>query len=34
VEFVSFPAGPGTPPGVNGTWSAADVEAVLAPRLR
>lgn len=34
VEFVSFPAGPGTPPGVKGTWSAADVEAVLKPRLR
>ena len=34
VEFVSFPAGPGTPPGVKGTWSSADVEAVLMPRLR
>jgi hypothetical protein len=34
VEFVSFPAGPGTPPGVKGIWSAADVEAVLKPRLR
>ncbi len=34
VEFVSFPVGPGTPPGVKGTWSAADVEAVLTPRLR
>ena len=33
VEFVSFPAGPGTPPGVKGGWSAADVEAVLKPRL-
>jgi len=32
VEFVSFPAGPGTPPGVKGTWSAADVGAVLKPR--
>jgi hypothetical protein len=32
VEFTSFPAGPGTPPGV-GAWSAADVEAVLRPRL-
>ena len=29
VEFVSFPAGPGTPAGVKGGWSAADVEAVL-----
>jgi len=34
VEFVSFPAGPGTPPGVKGTWSAADVEAVVKTRLR
>jgi hypothetical protein len=33
VEFVSFPAGPGTPPGVKGTWSAADVEAVLKARV-
>lgn len=29
VEFVSFPSGPGTPPGVKGTWSAVDVEAAL-----
>lgn len=34
VDFVSFPAGPGTPPGVKGTWSAADVQAVLKPRLK
>lgn len=33
VEFVSFPSGPGTPPGVKGTWSAADVEAVVKSRL-
>lgn len=33
VEFVSFPAGPGTPPGVKSTWSSADVEAVLKTRL-
>lgn len=33
VEFVSFPSGPGTPLGVKGTWSAADVEAVLKSRL-
>jgi hypothetical protein len=32
VEFLSFPAGPGTPPGVKGAWSAADVEAVLKAR--
>lgn len=34
VDFVSFPAGPGTPVGVKGTWSAADVEAILKPRLK
>ncbi len=34
VEFLSFPAGPGTPPGVKGTWSATDVEALLRPRLQ
>ena len=32
VEFVSFPAGPGTPAGVKGTWSAADVEAAVKAR--
>ena len=34
VDLVSFPAGPGTPAGVKGTWSAADVEAILKPRLK
>lgn len=34
VDFVSFPAGPGTPPGVRGSWSAGDVEAILKPRLK
>jgi hypothetical protein len=34
VDLVSFPAGPGTPPGVKDTWSAADVEAILKPRLK
>jgi hypothetical protein len=34
VGFVGFPAGPGTPPGVKGGWSAADVEAILKPRLK
>ncbi|GEM_PF-475143 len=33
VEFVDFPSGPGTPPGVKGSWSAADVDAVLKTRL-
>jgi hypothetical protein len=32
VEFVSFPSGPGTPAGVKGTWSAADVEAAVKGR--
>lgn len=32
VEFISFPAGPGTPPGVKSSWSAADVEAVITQR--
>jgi hypothetical protein len=32
VEFVNFPAGPGTPPGVKGTWSAADVQAAVTAR--
>ena len=34
VGFVGFPAGPGTPPGVKGGWSAADVEAILKPRMK
>jgi len=34
VDFVRFPAGPGTPPGVKGTWFTADVEAILKPRLK
>ena len=33
VEFISFPAGPGTPAGVKGTWSAADVQAILKSSL-
>lgn len=32
VEFVSFPAGPGTPTGVKGTWSAEDVQASIRSR--
>ncbi|MDE2367350.1 MAG: hypothetical protein KGN16_00125 [Burkholderiales bacterium] len=34
VEFVNFPAGPGTMPGIKGAWSDADVQAVLKPRLQ
>lgn len=29
VEFLSFPAGPGTPAGIKAIWSAEDVQAVL-----
>lgn len=32
VEFVGFPAGPGTPVGVRGGWSAEDVQALLKAR--
>lgn len=34
VEFVNFPAAAGNPMGLNGSWTAADVEAALAERLR
>jgi len=34
VDLVSFPAGPGTPAGVKGTWSAEDVQAILNLRLK
>lgn len=34
IEFVNFPAAAGNPMGLNGTWSAADVEAALLERLR
>lgn len=34
VDLVGFPAGPGTPQGVKGSWSTADVEALLKPRLK
>jgi hypothetical protein len=32
VEFVEFPASPGTPAGVTSGWSAADVEAAVASK--
>lgn len=32
VEFVGFPTGLGTPPGVKGGWSAEDVQTVLKAR--
>jgi hypothetical protein len=34
VEFVNFPAAAGNPMGLNGTWTAADVETVLRERLK
>jgi ABC-type glycerol-3-phosphate transport system substrate-binding protein len=34
VEFVSFPAGPGTMPGIKSAWSSADVESVLKTRTQ
>ena len=34
VDLVSFPAGPGTPPGAKGTWTTADVQALLKQRIR
>jgi hypothetical protein len=34
VDLVSFPAGPSTPPGVKGSWSTADVEAIVKLRLK
>jgi hypothetical protein len=34
VDLVGFPSGPGSAPGFKGTWSAADVESVLKPRLQ
>jgi hypothetical protein len=34
VEFVSFPAGPGTMPGIKSAWSSADVENVLKSRTQ
>ena len=34
VEFVSFPAGPGTMPGIKSAWSSVDVENVLKTRMQ
>lgn len=34
VEFINFPAAAGNPMGLNGTWSAADVEAVIQKQLK
>jgi len=29
VEFIGFPAGPGTPAGMKGSWRADDVQAII-----
>ena len=34
VDFVNFPAAKGSPPGITGTWTTADVEAVLTGRMK
>jgi hypothetical protein len=34
LNFVNFPNTPGTPPGARGEWTTADVQAVLAERLK
>lgn len=34
MEFVNFPVIEGAPPGVRGTWTTADVQAVLAERMK
>lgn len=34
VEFVNFPNQPNTPPGARGGWTAADVQAVLAEKIK
>lgn len=34
LDLVNFPAIDGAPPGVRGTWTSADVQAVLKERMR
>lgn len=34
VAFVNFPAVKGSPPGITGNWTTADVEAVLTGRIK
>ena len=34
TEFLNFPASEGSPMGLNGTWGAADVEAVLTGQVK
>lgn len=34
LDLVNFPAVEGAPPGVRGTWTSADVQAVLKERMK
>lgn len=34
LDLVNFPAIEGAPPGVRGTWTSADVQAVLKERMK
>lgn len=34
LDLVNFPAIEGAPPGVRGTWTSADVQAVITERLK
>ena len=34
VDFVNFPAAKGSPPGITGNWTTADVEAVLTGSMK
>lgn len=34
VEFVNFPNQPNTPPGARGEWTAADMQAILAEKIK
>ncbi|MCX7169053.1 MAG: hypothetical protein NTY41_01870 [Proteobacteria bacterium] len=34
IEFLNFPVIEGAPPGVRGKWTTADVQAVLAERVK
>ena len=34
VDFVNFPSANGSPPGITGNWTTADVEEVVSGRIR
>jgi hypothetical protein len=34
VDFVNFPVAKGSPPGITGNWTTADVEGVLTGRMK